>query len=355
MNLLSLAILWSAAYSGGPAESPDDLIRSVRVSNRSAVEAVTSLSCRYTKTSTRADGQTRQIPPGEYSRSAGMVRIRSRSGQRWSDTLVRDGRMVSMSNSPDPKHPEHVVGSVRPYGGQPLGHCDPLYDGLFTLLGDIDKPPCNMTFDDYLRRPYKVLHAERVTDGGREHVVIRLEFVPDSWTEYHFDPKANYLMSRLKYYFLNKSVRPPTSAEGETEVIRFREASPGVYFPEEVVKKEVTAGQLVGTHRIVFQNIRLNQPLSQDAFNLRFPEGTEVDDLIQGRRYRTGSDGNQKGEAQPVPLPPPPRELAEYHAGTETSEEPSSWTVWLTPASLGVLGIASGTWAVRRWRVRRGV
>jgi hypothetical protein len=347
---LSFLAVWLAFYGTCRAESRDDLVKHVRTANRAAVEAVHTLFCRGVRITTLPQGETKESPPEEYYYSEGTIRVRQRQGQRWTDVLVKDGRVVSMSNTDDPrKHPK-ARAHISAYRGLPVGNADPMFHGLLKLVADAQKGAGLVCFDDFMSyKPHTLRRAERVSEGSRELIVLKLEFAPDSWAEYYFDPAVNHLLRKIKSSHVVGTGPSAFTMDGSTEVLRFREGAPGVFFPEEVVYNRVGNGKPLGTERFVFRDLRVNQPLPPGALDVDPPKDAMIDDAIQGKRYNVGADGKQVGESQPLAMPGPPLGAV---LRTETREEPRSWSAWILPASLGLLGVAGALWLVRKWRGR---
>lgn len=345
-TLLTLFV-WLLLCALGRADDQANLVKQVQISNRAAVEAIHTLSCKATRSMTRANGQAEESPTEEHHHSGGNVRVRLRHGQDWTDVLVKDGVMYSMSNVRETFIPYKVLGHVARYRDTPIGMCDPMYESLFFLRAEVQNESRRVTFDEFMNKPHALRRAERVSEGSRELIVLRLEFAPDSWAEYYFDPSANYLMRKLKSSYVMPG--SPSIKDSLTEVTRYREATPGIFFPEEVVKRVALNGKPTATIRAVFRDVRVNQPLPAGIFDFRFPKDAMVDNEIQGKRYRIGADGTQVGESEPMPNPPPPEGAV---LRTETREEPLFWSLWILPASLALLGLTGAWWAFRKWRER---
>lgn len=156
-------------------------------------------------------------------------------------------------------------------------------------------------------------------------------------------------------YLVRKTVY--TQAKGayrrEDEVVQFKECSPGVFFPERLVGRSGPGGNLDFHHQTLISDIRVNQPLPEGIFRLRYPEGIPFEDHIRGVRYLANSDGSPISKEEPLRsgrfIPPaplgddPPR---------ETQEEPKSATRWILPASCGILVVGLvAAFVRRRWRI----
>jgi hypothetical protein len=347
LPLLAAWLAWSGVCH---AQSQEDLVKYVRAANRAAVEAVHTLSCKGVRITTLPNGETKESPPEEYYYSEGTIRVRQRQGQRWTDVLVKDGRMLSLSNTNDPRKRPKAHAFISPYGGLPVGNADPMFHGLFKLVADAQKGPGLVSFDECMNhKPHTLRRAERVSEGGRELIVLKLEFAPDSWAEYYFDPAVNHLLRKIKSSHVVGTGAGAFTMDSSAEVLRFREGALGVFFPEEVVYNRVATGKPLGTDRFVFRDLRVNQPLPPGALDVGSPKDAVIEDAIQGKSYKVDAHGKQVGESQPLAMPGPPSGAV---ARTETREEPRSWSAWILPASLALLGAAGVLWLVRKRRGR---
>lgn len=347
---LPILAVWLAFHSMCRAENREDLVKHVRIANRAAVEAVHTLSCKGVRITTLPNGQTKESLPEEYQYAEGTFRMRQREGQRWTDVFVKDGRKFSMSNADDRRKRYKVHTAISPYRGLPLGDADPMHHGLFRLVAETQKGLFYGPFDDFMNnKPHTLRPAERVFEDGRELIVLKLEFAPDSWAEYYFDPAVNHLLRKIKSSHVVGTGSSAFTVDASTEVLRYREGAPGVFFPEDVAYNNLANGKPLNTFRVLFRDLRVNQPLPPGALDFRVPKDALIDDSIQGKRYQVDADGKQVGESQPLGMPGPPLSAP---ARTETKAEPRSWSTWILPTSLALLGVAGVLWLVRKWRGR---
>jgi hypothetical protein len=87
---------------------------------------------------------------------------------------------------------------------------------------------------------------------------------------------------------------------------------------------------------------------TREVFEFRFPAGILVRDTIEGKSYRVDAAGKSMGAVLDLPPLFPPQ--AAGRTGSETLQESKSWTPFVLPSSLCILGLAGILWAVRRWR-----
>jgi hypothetical protein len=283
-----------------------------------------------------ADGKVTVNGPREYWRAGGAIRAKWRDSGHGFELVIKDDRVVSLSRADGNAA---MMGSIRPDQGSPLGIADPWRNAMCTFFGDSSaRIPRPLPFEGLLVG-HKVRGAERVRDGQDEAIVVQLQ-IGQSAREYWFDPRRNY---RIK-----KVVSVYGSSTATSEVVSFKAATPGVFFPESVVTKSLVGGVLKSTRTATFSDIRINAPISDDMFRLNFPPNTEVHDLIQGKKFIADSAGKLSGAGVALASPPPPdyygRPMVPH---TETSSETAHWTTWVLPVSLGVLAVGIVAWVVK--------
>jgi len=331
-----------------------DLLDQVRSGNKSAIESIHSISCRVTKST--PIGLHGPLPPvaAEYWWSMGSSRVRSSIAGQFSDSVIHNdvGRSVAKSRLPNGRENLHFYIN-RAARGEPHGPLDPWAVGLLKLCGPKAWP---LTLDELLNARHTLRHVRSETIAGRELIVVALSLELDSGQsgefEIWFDPRANYLACKLIGTFSGDGSKAEEKRK-ESQVLRFKEVSPTVYFPEQSETRFFKNGQLILHEVVRLSDIRINQPLPVNAFELAIPPGAKVVDTIQDKEYVVGTDGKAAGTSRPLqkfpPMAPGERPLA------ETSEESRPLTRWIVPASLIVVGIAGGLWLVGRWRLREEV
>jgi hypothetical protein len=128
----------------------------------------------------------------------------------------------------------------------------------------------------------------------------------------------------------------------------FRDLGGGVFFPSHTVMKVHKPGDTLGNPtgpvtNTFFEEVSINEPISDDTFRLKVPEGTNTTDKRIGKVYVMGSDG------KPSPNEPI-YELRTVPFGPSIAVEPAAkplWQPWIT-AVLIVLG--AGAAAIFIWR-----
>jgi hypothetical protein len=344
-RLFVVVLLFTAVCARfATAQSKSEVLEDVLSRHRAAVETIQTFYCKHTVKYEYIDGRVTVSSPLEYWRAGDAIRAKwQQDAHNWSDTVVKDMRDVTLSRSGENRSP---AGNIIPDTGNVGGISNPWSNALFQFM-NIDtpatKPVRPVPFSD-LVADNKTKRAERVRDGQDEAVVVELEkgrLVREFW----FDPRRNYLIKKL--------VAKSDQGEATWEVVGFKEAAPGVYFPEAMVIKAYKAGALQSTRTATFADIRVNMTIPESTFRLDFPPNIEVHDLIQGKKFITDASGRPSGAGVDLPHPPPPTSPGHpVVPRTVTKSEPTHWTAWVLPASAGILAVGGGAWGVRRWRTR---
>jgi hypothetical protein len=339
--LVAVMLVLTVSARPARAQDPPDLLDDVVSRHRAAVESIRSFSCKHTVKEEYADGRVTVTAPGEYWRAGDDVRAKWRTGDKWCDGLISDMRVVTLSGAVGRKA---TAASIAPDRGTALGVADPWVNAPFVFFAAPGKATRPMAFWDLLLQ-HEAKGAKRVREGQEEAVVVEVEISP-SIREYWFDPRHNYLIKKV--------VARSDQSSATSEVVRFKEAAPGVFFPEAVVLKSYRAGNLLSTRTTTFSDVRVNAPMPDRMFRLDLPANTEVHDLIQGKKYVTDAAGRPTGAGEDLPHPPPPRAPAAQPRipRPETKSEPTHWTELVLPASLGILAIGVGAWVIQRWRAQ---
>jgi hypothetical protein len=338
-------------------ESERELLDFVRDAHRASREAIRTCSCRVEfkgdLVSSRGGSDALQSCSGRYWVSPDSVRgIVSEFGQEldylWTNS-VRQSVSRAWSDG------KQVVGAGRSaYASSHLGRCDPWVCGLL-VLNQPSRGIANLPFEQLVAEANRVRKVHRKSNDGEEMIVVVLSFdgtkeLPSSWeVEIQFDPAVNYLVRRVTYTTSGEKGRICR----ENEIAEFKECTPGVYFPERARGRTVTeGGKPFFTYSVVLSDIQVNEPLPDDVFRFRYPEGVILTDSIRGTSYRVDANGNRiSPETLMGNVPPPPEgEPALAHPGRETQEEPRPATRWIMPVSLGMLALGGILFVVRRWR-----
>ena len=119
-------------------------------------------------------------------------------------------------------------------------------------------------------------------------------------------------------------------------------------------------GKVVLHDVVTFSEIRVNEPLPPNIFDLPIPPNATVVDHIQDRHYKVDANGKAVGEERPVdkfmPLPagsgqrPVSPQGSPVVALFATTTEPQPVTRWIVYGFLVLLAVAGSFWYFRRLR-----
>ncbi len=340
----SLVFLVAVAFHAqvfAPAVSAQDILEEVRAGNKSALESIRTLSCRITLASPTSQRGPMAESTADYWQSGDSWRVHFQGAGQVHDSVGHDSIIRRLTRSE--KRTRFVIKRAEP--DEPPSRFDPYGRGLLKLCGP---KGWSLTLEELLHRPHKLGKVTRESHEGREYIVlkisIKLEGELKGDFEIWFDPQVNYLARKLIGEITSST---PTKTRRESQVLRFLEAAPGVYFPVEAETKFYNDGKLAQHDVVTFSEIRVNQPLAPNLFELPIPPNSTVSDSIQDREYQVDAQGKAFGpERSLIKFAPLPAGSAQ----TETMTEPESVTRWIVYALLGVLAIAGGIWYVRRLR-----
>ncbi len=204
----------------------------------------------------------------------------------------------------------------------------------------------NVTFAEFAANNARALRTVR-RDGaaGAEVAEYRLG---GATVAVHLAPAANYMVRKTE-----RLDDTPNGYTSSAEVTAFREGPPGVFFPARVVVKRKTGGKDEPDEVFTFHDIKINAPIPDAAFDLKFRAGSRVTDRIQGTKYKVDEAGRQVGPAEPMAVSASPAiSPADPDPPTETRAEPRRAGWWVLPASVGLLAV-SGLWLFARRRALR--
>jgi hypothetical protein len=336
------------------ASDREELARA-RAANTAAIESIRTLKCQVV-----IDDPAGKfgIPGGEYWRSGSNVRLHWTQHGNANQAVIRDGVVryqvkQDVADSQTRNHPEvrqnleagrfYWHGAVERFDGRSPFSFDP-WANANCAFSDGGKAG-SATFDQFAGNHEREFHSiRRVTEDGVATVAVEFRLQGFTCT-FHLDPAANYMVRKTR--------SESTSANGYTsgsEVVRFKEAAPGVYFPEQVVLKRWNAGKPQPDETVTFRNVVVNQPIPDSVFDLKYRRGIYVLDRIEGKKYQVNEAGAPLGAKGPLAtaatVPVDPR--AEDTPLTETKEEPRRWGWWILPLSVTVLCVAGTAVFVRR-------
>jgi hypothetical protein len=284
---------------------------------------------------------------GEYWRSGSTVRIKEQRGNGVSkDVLVRDGQamIVSRGRGSDPSRPMAAIA---------VADRTPTFNVWFySLLAFNIKDSWGLELERLCARPYTLNAAKRVQENGKALIYADLthdEFRHELW----FDPQVNYLIRKAVVHL---TPRQGTYGFVSTTVVkRFREVTPSAFFPEMLEGEGHYADGRTSNRTVKLSELSINEPLPNELWDFRFPSDCRVANHIDGIWYKVDQNGRLgapvRDRAGKIMRVITAGDAAE--ALRASADEPISWTMWIAPASLGVLAIAAGFWLARRWQARR--
>jgi hypothetical protein len=343
---LACWLLLTAPAFGG--EDRDRLLTMAQDGNRAAIQSITSMECRFERqpwanTTFEQAGKEFSLSPGRFWRSGSTYRLFKPMGDgTTADYVVRNGVGLFLRKGGPLPRPMLTSEPPRPVDGVGGEMWEYL---LFSHWGW--NAPSFYPFSDLLQHPHVIHSAERLPAPASDiHIELshsggRLEF----W----FDPKVNYL--------IRKSIMIPAAGmyRWENEVVEFTEPAPAVYVPTTIEHRCSVKGQLRAVVRTIVSELKVNQPLAENALRLPGIAGMNCIDLTRDVQFRVDADGRRNGPESrvkvtrvapntPAPLPTGPLSLSD----PEPSRPPTPWWLWLLIASALLLMVAVVLAVLRR-------
>lgn len=343
-GFVALCLYLVLSLSPASAADEQDLLAFVCARHAETIASFRTVHCLMARRHDPAPRAGSQETGCEYWRSLDSIRARA-FGLRETDKeyLVKGSRLTTLYHNVRGESRS----SVAPYEGLIE---DPFAEGLLAF-SRLD-PPGLVALDELLAKPHRINGVKRVSNGRD---LIYLDFSHDRFRfEIFFDPQVNYLVRKL----IQTSNTARTRRE--SEIVKFAEVRPAVYFPARIETKVFeAAGALRSTRVATISDIQVNQPMDPGIFKFRYPDGTIVQDLFTRTIYKTDTEGRNMGPVVDstgrVRQMGRGRPLSGALVGQEpqraTQEEPTSWLPWIVAsASLIVLCVAGFLWFVRRRR-----
>ena len=320
----------------------------VRAGNKSALESIRSFSCRVTLQSPVSQIPGAEMSTADYWQSGESWRIRSVAGSQIADSIRHDFMRKSLKTSAGRDGSKRTVFTIdRVDIERPSSRLDPTGHGLLRLFGPKIR---RLTLEELLDEGFMLREVSHEKYLDHDCIVLAFSMKADDGGKAEFtlwfDPAVNYLARKLTGNFSSRSANSP-KVRRESEVVRFKEPSPGIFFPEQAETKFYNDDKVVQHDIVTFSDIRVNQPLPAKIFELAIPPNSTVIDKVQGKEYAVDSAGKVVGTERPVSTIPP------IPAGTHqtpTSEEPTSVIRWLLYALILLFAVSAGIWYVRRLR-----
>ena len=192
-------------------------------------------------------------------------------------------------------------------------------------------------------------------EDGKIRIQLQVAAAPDRpegkeqfilWLE----PRAGFLICRIETTY-----QDPSQSWRSVSYAREFYNRNGVYWPKEVVSQLTHNNVSLGTVKWIFERVFLNEPLPEECFDFRFPQGALVVET-QGSSKLTRV--YLYGENNQVARSFSPEEFQEYlhrkrglPPGPQPPQKPALWPV---VATLGLLVLAGGLALWWRRAARRG-
>ncbi|MBC7853064.1 MAG: hypothetical protein IAF94_06485 [Pirellulaceae bacterium] len=354
--LLAASVLGAQVFVS--PTSAEDLLEEVRAGNKAAIESIRTLSCRMTVASPISKLGPVTPTTADYWSSMDSWRLRSPGGDAAypAETVKHNFTIRTMYHRRSEASkvlyieratPDEMAHRFNVHGRGLLTLCGPAYSAL--------------PLEKLLLAEHKIRQITRQRHQGHECIVLRIwvPLTPEQSGEYEiwFDTEVNYLACKLIGDF-TRTTRG--KSRRESQVLRFTEAAPGIYFPVEADTKFYRDGKVTHHDVVTFSEIRVNEPLPPDIFDLPIPPSSTVVDHIQDRHYKVDANGKVVGEERPVdklmPLgvasvvPPASPDGSPAVAQLATTTEPQPVTRWIMYGFLALLTVTGGIWYFRRLR-----
>jgi len=208
-----------------------------------------------------------------------IIRLRSRydGAQGIAESIIVDGKHIGYNE----KTKTYTVNSeleIAPVQGNPL------YYALW-LARVKDKPFCGSILTSLREQPHT---RESISPSGRFHDAVFYSIKYDNTVQLlGFSPSHNYLPCYRKM--------TPTNLLGWTEdsVETFSEITKGVFFPTVINRKTLhpQTKQEYNFTKTIITNVRINEPISDSAFIIKYSEGDQVVDAIAKKVYTADKAG----------------------------------------------------------------
>ncbi len=347
---VSCFVLTPSALGG---EDREQLLATARDGNRAAIQSIISMECCYENkpwanfSLEQANEYFHVFSPGRFWQSGDTYRLFKPMGDGTTlDCVVRNRQGHCLRKGGPLPRPILTFETDRPVDG--VGG-DMWHWLLFSHWG---RNPLGLyPLDEILQHPYVLHKAERLPPPAND---IHIELSHSNGrSEFWFDPKVNYLVRKRVV------IPQDPSRLVEGEVIEFAEPAPAVFLPVIVEHRYSINGKLQAVMRTILSDVKVNQPLAQDALRIPGIAGMDCIDLNRDMKYKVDADGNAVGPESPVKvarISPPARMgggpfIPPYDSSSllQPSRPPTPLWVWILIVSLIAL-IAAGILTIVRRR-----
>lgn len=208
----------------------------------------------------------------------GTVRLKTTGMDRTTDLILKDGQRWSFEMSSTPSHqPRKGMGMIGKQEGRP-----PIHGGFsIFLLGEISN---NL---DRLKR-YAVSMNDR-----EPLIVLKQSSTFSNKSRYEtiseHDPNCNFLMRRSSSKLFDHN--GVIVSQSTSEVVKFKEIAPGVFFPAMVNVSASTANASSSEYVYELIDAQFLNDCPSEILDFRFPPGCMVEDYIQLKVFRADEHG----------------------------------------------------------------
>jgi hypothetical protein len=334
-----------ASLAADPApERP--LLELAQNAHRAAIESLQSVECDVTVMRSQHGEASHKIAQGHYSRSGAAVRVQEETARGTQDGVVKDSAATVLGKERVRSGERPVPGSaVRTSIPEVAFSCD-VWSQMLMQFHAPGQSRCR-SLDEVLANALAPPDVTKVHEGENEYVQVDVIIARNAGTDAHMqlllDPRVNYLVKR-------EILGPYSRTRGVFEVKEFSEPVPGVFMPVAAITQTITDGREDSRLETKLSNVRINQPVPPDRFDLKMPAGTLVLDRIRHKQYKVGADGRPSGPeqdlVQAVALPVAKVDERESARSQTAGESGSLLRQLVLPISL-ILLIGGAIWIIR--------
>lgn len=272
----------------GPSCASPPSLEILSAANRAAQESIRSIHVKVAYDYLPdASGPPPPTYRAEYWRTPDAIRVREWFPDEQNEFVIKNGvsdKICTLFPSPN----ERRVSIVRSKLQDTVVIINVCEMGLLQSNKE-------MTYD-LIQKSGSRVSEEAETGSGRTCYLVR---VPDKGyhREVWLDPGFNNLARRIDMVF-------DDGARIERSVKEFREFSPGVYFPVQLIRRAVPSaikpGDKGSIQDIRFDVISLNQPIPREVFQLTYPRGVIMSDELKQLYYPVDESGRAAGPSRPL-------------------------------------------------------
>jgi hypothetical protein len=347
--ILSILFLITLCFNYQPT-SNSITFEELCIRNKAQVDLIQTLHCRVVSQNnfTFSNGTTSSTKQeGEFWFAPGQIKAKISDGKflkeyTWKKSILR---VFSTTTEPGTNNPLYSTYS----SSTPTRHIDTMDPFIAGIL--VVTPPESLNgtpLSQVLNESVVVKKIEKKTETKTTQIILTLNFKPNSgigrredWTaELYFDPSVNYLIKKAVYIH-NKS-----GFRRIEEVTSFKEHPNGVFFPESILNRAFNGERLVRSTTTSFNNVRTNEDIQSEFFNIQYKQGVLLFDNINRTTYHVDENGDPITD--PIPqgrkeIPPPSNNSTNTVIKFPTQKETISFTWWIFPIS-SLLAVLCSIW-----------